>query len=150
MLAAVLPACGESSYERACRGVTAIASDVQKMSYVKGWIDARLSDRRFVESLRKHKALEHNDPRNLQYGGLDWEYLGIPGDMASLQFDMPLSKSGGWDVDRIGAVSLLYYRTFIVISLRPAKDPGLEWPTEELAKAKAIGDGVFVSCPEVP
>ncbi len=149
MLAALLPACGEGTYESACRGVTAIASDAQKMRYVKGWIDARLSDRRFVESLRKSGTLEHNDPRNLQFGGLDWKYLGLPGDSASLQFNMPLSKSGGWDVGRIGSVSLLYLRTFIVIRLTPANDLGLDWPAEELAKAKAVGDEVFVICPEV-
>jgi len=151
MLCVFLSGCGyRSTYEIACDSLTAIASDEQKMNHVKAWIAARLGDRKFVASLRERHELNHGDERFHRYGELDWNYLGLSGELTSLSFNMPLSKSGGWDVDHIDSVSLLHSRTFIIIRLSPAEDFGLDWPVEELARAKSVGPAVWVFCPEVP
>ena len=146
-LAVFLPACGtQSDDERRCSAITKIAGDAQKMRYAKEWIASHLSDRRFREILRKGRSFEHNDYRIQEFGSLDWEFLGIPADFASLDFNLVLNEAGQWDIDRIDSASLTVGRVSIIVRLGPGKGLGLDWPPEELAKIRPVGEDVFVYC----
>ena len=143
-LAFILPGCGTRSLEEErCSALTAIASDTAKMRYAKEWIASHLSDKRFLESLRTRSELGYSDARMLD---LDWEFLGIPRELVTLQFNIDVSDSGGRNIERIDSASIRFGRSFIIIRLSAAKDFGLHWLPERLAKIKAVGDGVFVYC----
>lgn len=145
--ALILPGCGaRSEAEGLCGDVTAVASDAQKMKYVKEWIASHLSDQKFLESIRRNPTLRHKDERLPESGGLDWKYLGVAAELTRVEFNRHYYQSGGADADRYGSVSLQLGRSFIVIRLGSTNDLGLDWSPEYLSKLKAFGDDVFVFC----
>ncbi len=141
----VLFGCGPLSADgEVCRAITAIASDPKKMQYVKAWAASRLSEKDFVERLRTRNSFESNDERN--YGGLDWQRIGIEEGLASVEFNLGLGDAGGWDVNQIHSVSIRRGRSMIVIRLGSANNLGLYWTPERLAELKSVGQDVFVYC----
>jgi hypothetical protein len=133
-------------HDDACAGVTRIASDSQKMTYVKSWIASRTSDQEFMNEVRRNRFFEPGDPRLHEHIDLDWAYLGLTPELVSLAFNVKNAAKRDFDATRIESVSLGQGRTTIIIRLSKSEDFGLLWPTEELSRIKPIADEIFVYC----
>lgn len=129
-----------------CAGVTAIASDAQKMRYVKSWIASRTSDQEFMNEIRRNRFAEPGDARLKEYIGLDWAYLGLNPEFASLAFNVKNAGKHDFDATEIGSVSIGQGRSMIIIRMNNSEDFGLLWPAEELSRLRPVADEVFVYC----
>jgi hypothetical protein len=129
-----------------CAGLTAIASDGQKMERVKAWLASRMSDKDFMDAVRQNRYFEPGDPRLQKYIDLDWRYLGFVPEYASLVFNSRNIERHDFDAGEIESVSLGQGRSSIIIRLGSAEDLGLRWPAQEAKKMKAVRADVFVYC----
>jgi hypothetical protein len=132
------------SHDDQCNQLTAIASDPQKVAYVRAWMASRSQDERFMTAVKTHARFDHDDPGTRQSLDLDWQRLGLSPINARLEFNdgfAPYVRTLG-----IRSVSLYQGRSGIIIGLN-AGDLGLgSWGAEEVRKLRRVGDGVYVYC----
>ena len=147
-LAGGLSGCEQQSPVRQlCGLLTAIASDPNKVAYIKKWIGSHLEDEKFRETLRDFNSLRAHDERMQRFGDLDWKYLGIAEGIGTVEFHGALN-AGHLDVSRINAVEMSVGRSSIFVRLSSDNSAGQSWSPEHLAEMRAFGEDVFVSCGE--
>jgi hypothetical protein len=131
---------------KTCAGLTAIASDAQKMKYVEAWIYSRTTDHKFMNELRRNRFFAPGDGRMQEYVDLDWTYLGLNPKLVSLAFNVKNAGARDFAATQIGSVSIGQGRSMILIRLNDSRDFGLLWPVEDLSRIEPIADQVFVYC----
>lgn len=137
-----------SPYDETCTALSAIATDAQKMSYVRAWAAARIRDERLVDAIRGSDWFIRGDPTP-HYIDLDWRYLGFGPSLAWVEFNSNPRDGIAIDAMDIASVTLTQIRTSIIIRLNAAGDLGLHWPPEAMGKLRPISNDVFVYCPEL-
>lgn len=133
-------------HDDTCSVLTAIASDSQKMQYVKGWVASRTNDETFMDEVRQNRYFEQGDPRLREFIDLNWNYLGFVPQDASLVFNVKDPEQRDFEAAAIESVSLRQGRSTIIIKLSSAGDLGLMWPAEALQKIKAVRADIFTHC----
>jgi hypothetical protein len=132
------------SHDDQCSQLTAIASDPQKIAYVRAWVASRSQDERFMTAVKTDARFDHDDPGTWQSIDLDWQRLGLSPINARLEFNdgfAPYVRTLG-----IRSVSLYQGRSGIIIGLS-AGDLGLgSWSTEQVRQLRLVADGVYVYC----
>lgn len=136
----------QSFHDETCTALTAIASDSEKINYVRTWVASRVNDKRFMDAVRKNRTFERGIPATQQHIDLDWRYLGFLPQYAWLGFELDKAHKHGLDAGGIASVSLNQFRSSIIIKLNGAADLGFQWTPEEMSKVRSVGDDVFVYC----
>jgi hypothetical protein len=153
MLTAVAAIVGSFVYARAfrehlpygderCDRLAAVASDPQKVKYVREWVAARMQDERFMTVARQSPYFDRRDPTMWRYIDLDSRRLG---------FDPTLVLfNDGFGAD-VRANGLRYSqihlgRPSIIIQVNPTADLEAEWSAADRGRLRAFGDGAVVFC----
>lgn len=136
----------QSVHDDTCTALMAIASDAEKMSYVRTWLAARVNDEKFMDALRKNRTFDRNLPATREYIDLDWRYLGFLPQYAWLGFELEEAGKEGPDAGGIASMSLNQFRSSIVIKVSAAGDLGFQWTPEEQKRVRSVGNDIFVYC----
>jgi hypothetical protein len=125
-----------------CSRLAAVASDPQRVRYVREWVAARMKDERFMATARQSPYFDRRDPTMWRYIDLDPRRLGF--DPTLVQFN----DGFGADVRANGLtyVQIFLGRPSIIIETSAAADVGSEWSTEDRAKLRAFSPGALVIC----
>ena len=108
-------------------------------------MNAHLEDARFRESLRVFREMSGDNDRMLEFGALDWNYLGIAEGTGSVEFHGEMTSSG-LDVSHINAAELGVGRSSILLILSPDTYARQTWSRRSLEAMTAAGDDVFFYC----
>src|SRR6185295_3561596 len=118
VFATAMPGCkARHQDDQLCTVLIGIANDPAKMKYIKERIASLLDDDRFRESLREPRTPHDSEERLRQFGGIDWEYLGIAEHMGSLEFHMGTYGPGGWDTRQIDSAEIGLGRSSLLVRL---------------------------------
>lgn len=138
--------CSSPHAER-CERMEAIALDPDKIAYLRGWVEERLSDEEFLShmgSLGQSNAID--DKTHFLKLGLDTEFLGIDEQYGFVRLHRPMKQGEISRIDSsISSVSIGEGRSGIVIVLDGRGDAN----TEEIAapnQIRTISEDVLVFC----
>ena len=131
-----------------CAIVTTIASDRDKVRYVKQWAESHLRDERFRATLRSRHEVMAWEERLRESGDLDWKYLGIAGGTGELEFHGPILDSGETDESKIGAVEIWVGRSSVLVRLSQDASTSPPWLPGHMSEMKPMSEDAFVFCGE--
>lgn len=129
--------------DETCNRLASIGGDPQRIQYVRNWVAERTGDAEFMEAVRRFRSFEHTNPILRAYIDLDWDYLGLPPNLAWIEFNMKSTETRNVDARGIGSVSLHEGRSSIIIQLNDASDLGLGWPADAMSRLQDVGNGAF-------
>jgi hypothetical protein len=125
-----------------CNALAAVASDPQKVEYVREWMVGRMKDAEFMVAAERLPYFEQRNP-------LEWPYVHL--DARRLGFAPTLVQFNGDDGEDVRANGLRYAqihagRPSIIIQLDPADDLGPEWSAKDREQLRVFSPGAFVLC----
>src|SRR5262245_25271255 len=98
---------------KTCKIMTSLGMDKERITYVREWAVERMADEQFMSEVRRYIHLVATDPR-IQ---LDWDYLGITVDRASLDFNVLDVNDRNFKAAEVKSISLNKARATLVIQL---------------------------------
>jgi hypothetical protein len=108
-----------------CNALAAIASDPQKVAYVRAWFVRRANDPKFMYELNDDMDFAPRAPRTLKSIDLDWSYLGLNPAYTAASFNIRGYGRKPYTADRFKSVTLYHGRANITIGLSPDGDLGV-------------------------
>ena len=128
--------------DETCNVLAAVASDPQRVRYVREWMAARMKDEEFMADARKLPYFERRNPTMWPHVDLDAGRLGFPPTLVQFNGD------DGADVRANGLryAQIHAGRPSIIIQLDPAADLGAEWTAKDRQQLRAFSPGAFVYC----
>jgi hypothetical protein len=153
MLTAVAAIVGGLVYARAfrerppydderCNRLAAVASDPQRVKYVREWMASRMKNQGFMAAATYLPYFERRDFTT-------WHHIHL--DTGQLGFDPTLVQFNADDGADVRANGLRYAqihlgRPSVIIQVNPAADLGAEWSAADRARLRAFSEGAFVFC----
>lgn len=148
VLAILYSGCSDPN-AKSCTRMESIGSDPEKIAYLKGWIEEKLSQEEFLERFGLHGRVGALDDKASYLAlGLDLDLLGIDPNHGFVALHRKLEKGVVYSREsKIVAVSIGELRNAVVLDLREKKEPDQKRDLESLIGGlRQIGDGVLVSC----
>jgi hypothetical protein len=125
-----------------CNALAAIATDPQKVSYIRWWFAKRTQNAKFMYELNEDESFMPNQPRTLEQIDLDWKYLGLNPKWKAASFNFRGSKPV--TADRVKSITLYQGRSEVTIGMSADGDLGFD--PQPVTRMKSFNNNVFVLC----
>lgn len=130
--------------DETCNALAAIATDPQKVRYVRSWFAKRAQDPKFMYELSEDEVFMPREPRTREQIDLDWSYLGLDPKWKAASFNIRGRKP--YTADRVKSITLYQGRSEVTIGMSADGDLGFDPQPADLESMRSFGDDVFVSC----
>jgi len=136
-------------YDSACNTMRSIASNKEKIVYLEGWVNSKINNQQFLESLGTNRriSLDNGVAELVPKIDIDLEFLGIKNEASYVSFNR-LYKDYDQSLDgsKINSFGVGSGRFGIIINLNSSESLGLEWPSEKLNKIEKVTNKVSIVC----
>lgn len=140
--------CSDPNAE-SCARMQEIGSNSEKITYLKSWIEERISQDEFIERFGLHGRISALDDRaSFLVLDLDFDLLGIDARYGFVELHRKMEQGVIYSQDsKIIAVSIGDLRNSVVLDLREKIDSDQEPSLESMIGGlRLISEGVLVSC----
>jgi hypothetical protein len=128
-----------------CNALAAIATDPQKVRYVRFWFAQRAREPRFIYELNENADFAPPDPRTPELIDLDWSYLGLQPKWKAASFNVGDYGRKPFTADSVKSITLYQGRSEVTIGMSADGDLGFD-QSPDGGRTRSFGDNVFVSC----